>query len=268
MGRLRPPRMRPRPTSTPGLPLAHAVALGALHGPAELVPISSSAHVALLPQLLGWPSARLPGDIRKAFEVALHAGTLGGLVVLVPRPTAAFAVLTTGPPAVTGFVLEDVIEQRLGGVRATAAGLLAGSALLVVADAVAAERRGAAEATAADALVLGLAQVLALWPGLSRLGVTVAAARLRGFERDAAFALGRQAGLPVVVGATGLKAWRLARRGLAPELRAPFAAGAAAALVATLAAAPLRSATSVLPAALERVALATAALGHLRRSGT
>ena len=52
------------------LPLHHAVALGAIHGPAELLPVSSSAHVGLVPALLGWPYAELPGDVRKAFEVA------------------------------------------------------------------------------------------------------------------------------------------------------------------------------------------------------
>jgi undecaprenyl-diphosphatase len=255
--------MSPEPAR---LPLRHAVALGALHGPAELVPVSSSAHVALLPQLLGWPSAQLPADVRKAFEVALHAGTLAGLLVLVPRPSLGFAVVAMTPPAVVGFLLEEPIEQRLGGARATAAGLLAGSALLVVADTLATGGRPASDAGLGDALALGLAQSLALWPGLSRLGVTVAAARLRGFDQGAAFTLGRQAGLPVIAGATGLKVWRLARRGLAPQLRAPFAAGTAAAFAATLAAAPLRAVTSVRPAALERVVLATAALAHLRRS--
>jgi undecaprenyl-diphosphatase len=93
----------------PRLPLAHAVALGALHGPAELVPISSSAHVALIPQLLDWPSAGLDDDVRKAFEVALHAGTLGGLLALVPRPGLAWAVVATAPAAVIGFLLEKPI---------------------------------------------------------------------------------------------------------------------------------------------------------------
>jgi undecaprenyl-diphosphatase len=252
---------------SPELPLGHAIALGVLHGPAELVPVSSSAHVALIPQLLGWPSAQLPPETRKAFEVALHAGTLVGLLALVERPPAPFALITTLPAAVAGLLLEGPIERRLGGVRATAAGLVAGSVLLVAADALAPEsERAAADARPADAVVLGLAQVLALWPGLSRLGVTVAAARLRGFEREAAFALGRQAGLPIVAGATALKGYRLARRGLSPPLRAPFAAGAAAALGATLAAAPLCRTTSVRPAALERIALAAVALGGLRRS--
>jgi undecaprenyl-diphosphatase len=247
-------------------PVAHAVALGALHGPAELVPVSSSAHVALIPQLLDWPSARLDDDVRKAFEVALHAGTLGGLLVLVPRPGMVWAAVATAPAAVVGFLLEGPIERRLGGVGATAAGLLAGSVVLVAADAAGRGERGAEEATLTDAAVLGLAQACALWPGVSRLGLTVAAARLRGFDREASFDLGRRAGLPVIAGATGLKAWRLARRPPAPELRVAFAAGMAAALASTLAAAPLRRATSVAVPAAERVTLAALALRRLRRS--
>jgi undecaprenyl-diphosphatase len=256
----------PRSRGAAGLPLAHAIALGALHGPAELVPISSSAHVALIPQLLDWPSARLDDDVRKAFEVALHAGTLGGLLVLVERPGVAWAAVATAPAAVVGFLLEGPIERRLGGVGATAAGLLAGSALLVAADGAASGSRSAEEATLADAAVLGLAQACALWPGISRLGLTVAAARVRGFSREAAFDLGRRAGLPVIAGATGLKAWRLARNPPAPELRTAFTAGMAAALASTLAAAPLRRASSVAWPAAERVALAAVALRRLRRS--
>src|ERR1700716_4485301 len=64
-----------------GLDVIHAVVLGALHGPAELLPISSSGHVALGPWLLDWPHARLDPELRKAFEVALHAGTAAALVV-------------------------------------------------------------------------------------------------------------------------------------------------------------------------------------------
>jgi undecaprenyl-diphosphatase len=260
--------MPPEQGGPAAFPLVHAVALGALHGPAELVPISSSAHVALIPQLLDWPSARLDDDVRKAFEVALHAGTLGGLLVLVPWPAPVWAAVATAPAAVIGFLLEGPIERRLGGVRATAVGLLAGSALLVAADRRAGTgARAADDASLADAAILGLAQACALWPGVSRLGLTVAAARLRGFDRDAAFDLGRRAGLPVIAGATGLKTWRLARNPPAPELRVAFAAGMAAALASTLAAAPLRRATSVALPAAERVALAALALRRLRRSG-
>ena len=99
--------------------------------------MSSSAHVTLVPRLLGWGHEALPGDVHKAFEVALHAGTLPALVALVPRPPAAFLVLATLPPAVAGLLLERPIEARLGGTRGVAAGLLAGSAAMVAADALA-----------------------------------------------------------------------------------------------------------------------------------
>jgi undecaprenyl-diphosphatase len=259
------------PSGGARLPLHQAVALGAIHGPAELLPVSSSAHTALVPALLSWPYAELPGDVRKAFEVALHAGTLAGLLVLVPRPGVRFAVLSAAPAAATAFLLERPIEERLGGVRATAVGLVAGSALLLAADALApcpsaAHHSPRASVGMRETLIIGGAQVAALWPGVSRLGVTVAAARALGFDRRTAFTLGRQAGLPIVAGATGLKAWRLARRGLDRDLRAPFAAGAAAAFASTLAAAPLRRTTAVKPLAAERVALAAAALVRLRRS--
>ncbi|MBI5106726.1 MAG: undecaprenyl-diphosphate phosphatase, partial [Solirubrobacterales bacterium] len=191
------------------LTTGQAVALGVLHGPAELLPVSSSAHVALVPRLLGWEYARLPGDVRKSFEVALHTGTLAGLLLITPRPSARLALLATAPAAVVGLAFEDPIEQRLGGPRATAAGLLAGAAILVAADA-----HGDGRRRPGLALALGLAQATALVPGLSRLGMSVAAARLMGLPRREAFLVGRQVGLPVVAGATALKGFRIARGGL------------------------------------------------------
>jgi undecaprenyl-diphosphatase len=242
-----------------------AALLGLIQGPAELLPVSSSGHLALLPPLLGWDLDLDPAD-EKAFQVALHTGTLAGLLVLVPRPSVRHALLATLPAAVVGLTLEGPIERRLGGRRATAVGLLAGSALLLFADGRGAADRHAADLTDRDALLLGVAQALALWPGVSRLGTTVAAARLLGFDRASAFALGRAVGLPVVAGATALKGRRLLREGLAPALRGPFAAGAATAAASTLAAAPLRRATAIAPLAAERAALAVAALVRLRPS--
>ncbi len=241
------------------LSVGRALALGALHGPAELLPISSSAHVALL------GPRTLDPRLEKAFEVALHAGTLAGLAALIPWPRAAFALVATAPAAVVGLTLEGPIERRLGGPPATAAGLVAGSMAMVVADRRAPATRGAADATLADALALGAAQACALWPGISRLGLTLAAARARGFRRDAAFALARSAGLPVVAGATALKAVRLAQSPPPHALRAPFAAGMAAACASTLAAAPLRRVTSVAPWAAERVVLAALAVRRSAR---
>jgi undecaprenyl-diphosphatase len=250
------------------LPLRHAIALGALHGPAELLPVSSSAHVALVPRLLGWPYPGLEPDIRKAFEVALHTGTLIGLLGVAERPPLRLALLATLPAAIAGYALEGPIETRLGGPRVTAAGLLAGSALLSIADACGPTGRTERSLGMRDALAVGAAQATALVPGLSRLGMTVAAARALGLSRDAAFDLGRSVGLPLMGGATLLKAVRLCRGGLAPELRGPFAAGMVAALVATRAAAPLRRRHGVRGAALERVLLALATLNHETRMPT
>lgn len=248
------------------LSVAQAVALGALHGPAELLPVSSSAHVALVPGLLGWP--RPAPELEKAFEVMLHAGTLGALAVLVPWPSLPLAVLATAPGAVVGLALEKPIERRLGGPKATAAGLVVGSLAMVAADrrAPAEGGREVSDATVGDALALGAAQACALWPGVSRLGLTLAAARARGFSRDASFALARSAGLPVVAGATMLKGLRLAQSPPPPAVRRTFAAGMAAAFASTLAAAPLRRVTAVAPWAAERVVLA--ALAVRRSSAT
>jgi undecaprenyl-diphosphatase len=267
----------PSSETGPDLPLRHAVALGLVHGPAELLPVSSSAHVSAVPLLLDWPYPALDAELRKAFEVALHAGTAAALLVALRGEVAeaargldarrlALLVGTFAPPAVAGLAFERPIERRLGTAGTLPAGLVAGAAALALADARAARRPAAAtrsrwEAGLGDALWLGLAQACALVPGASRNGMTLAAARLRGFRRADASVLSRHAALPVIVGATALKGVRLARRGVPPAVRAPFAAGTVAAFTSTLAAAralPLDADRPLWPCAAYRVALAGA----------
>src|SRR3981189_3004201 len=114
----------PRPDGDE-LNVIQAVARGALHGRAELLPISSSGHVALVPWLLDWPYARLDPELRKAFEVALHAGTAAALVVALRDEVAdavleldgrrgALILLSSLPPAACALLLERPIERRLG----------------------------------------------------------------------------------------------------------------------------------------------------------
>src|SRR4051812_17606992 len=140
---------------TPELPLVEALALGALHGPAELLPVSSSGHITLVPWLLGWRYPALDAELRKAFEVALHAGTAAALLVALrgevgeaargfDRRRAVLVVGSFAPPAVVGYALERPIERRLGTPGTIAAGLLAGAAAMAAADRLA---RGAARAT-------------------------------------------------------------------------------------------------------------------------
>ena len=232
----------PRPSQ---LPLAHAAILGLLHGPTELLPISSSGHVTLVPWLLRWPYARLDAELRKSFEVALHAGTAAALLVALRREVAdaasgldrrrvALIVLSFLPPAACATVLERPIERRLGTPATIAAGLLAGSAGMLLADG-APRRRRRDDAGALDALCLGIAQACALVPGVSRNGATLVAARLRGFDREDANALSRHVALPIIAGATALKSVRLARRGLPAGTAGAFAVGIAAAFASTLA---------------------------------
>jgi undecaprenyl-diphosphatase len=265
----------PRPRLTPDL--AETVALGLLHGPAELLPVSSSGHVAALPWLLGARHASLSGEVRKEVEVALHAGTglalalgLGPRDAPAPARRVAFLALATAPAALAGLALERPIEERLGTPAALAAGLLAGSAALLAADR-APRGRGAEDAGPADALALGLAQACALVPGVSRSAATLAAARARGFGRPGAARLSRAVGLPVLAGAAALKGLRLARRAPAADTRRALAAGAVAAFASTLAALPLARSLerdrALWPWAAYRAALAATLLAARARRG-
>jgi undecaprenyl-diphosphatase len=266
------------------LPLRHALALGLLQGPTELLPVSSSAHTTLLPWLAGWSYGELDPRLRKSFEVTLHAGAAVALLLRAPwdRPHGAtgeehgadaagasrsvaaqlgFMAAAVIPPALAGYALGPQIERRLGAPATIAAGLLAGSVATGAGELRAGRRRNAASragtasvvkrgsgahvnadarpvesASARDGLALGLAQALALIPGVSRSGATLAAARARGFSRLDADRLSWQVGLPVIAGASVLKGSRLAREGVPSELRLALATGAAGAFASTLAA--------------------------------
>jgi undecaprenyl-diphosphatase len=147
---------------------------------------------------------------------------------------ATVLLLSFLPAAIAGYTLERPIERHLGGPRATAAGLLAGAALMVAAD-LRPQQRGRGEVTALDGLALGLAQAAALAPGVSRNGATLAAARLRRFTREQANLLSRTVALPIIVGASLLKGTRLSRRPPDPALGRAMKIGVAASFVSTLA---------------------------------
>jgi undecaprenyl-diphosphatase len=264
------------------LPLRHAIALGLAQGPTELLPVSSSAHTTLIPLLLEWPYGELDGEQRKSFEVALHAGAGIALAIDMRRELLAAAReldrrrliaigLSLAPAALAGLVLGPSIERRLGGPRSIAVGLLCGSGAMAFADrssAPAARDKG--DVRPVDGLALGLAQAVALVPGVSRYGATLTAARLRGFSRAAAQSLSWHAALPVMLGASALKSVRLTRHGLAAESVPPLAAGALSAFLSTLLSARLlrRPAHALLPYSLYRLLLAALVLARLRRRHT
>jgi undecaprenyl-diphosphatase len=264
-------------------PLRHAVALGLLQGPTELLPVSSSGHTTVIPWLAGWTYADLDGERRKSFELALHAGAGVALAVgmreqllaaaaSLDRRRAAALVLSIAPPALAGVTLRGAIERRLGGPASIAAGLLVGGAAMALADArPASGGRSCAEAGPGDGLALGLAQALALAPGVSRSGAALTAARARGFDRDAARSLSWSAALPVILGASALEGWRMRRRGVPRGSGAALALGGAAAFVSTLLGTRLLRRSgygdrALLPYSLYRFLLAVLVAGRLRRA--
>ena len=264
------------------IPVPRAVALGAVQGPTELLPVSSSAHLTLIPWLGDWEWDRLDPELRKSFEVALHVGAAGALLIGQRRVIAAelgsfdsrkaqVLALSFLPGAAIGFAMERQIEARLGGPLPTAIGLIAGALAMAVADR-RPQSRGRDRAGAADGLALGLAQATALAPGVSRNGATLTAARWRGFTRPHANMLSRTVALPVIVAAAALKGFRLRKRGLPRQQRAAFAAGTATSFASTLASQKLiglvERDSGLWPYAAYRAGLAAivlARLAHLRR---
>jgi undecaprenyl-diphosphatase len=210
--------------------------------------------VALLPHLLGWER---PG---KTFEVALHAGSAPALLLALrgerPRDLQLLA-LTLAPPALAGLAFERLVEERLGGPRSVALAQIAAGAALLAADRMPERRRVPG---AADHAAVGVAQAVALVPGVSRYGAALTAARLRGLSREAAVGLALWAALPVTAAAGALRGARILRDGVEPALRAPLAAGVTAALATSLAALPLARSTRWQGLAAYRIALGAAAL--------
>jgi undecaprenyl-diphosphatase len=233
-----------------------------------------------VPRLLDWPYGELEPELRKSFEVALHAGTAVALLIGLRHEVAQYLrdfsgrnlvtlALSFMPAAVIASRYERVIEDRLGEPVPVAIALIGGSAAMALADGCPQERERH-ETRPADAIVIGLAQACALAPGVSRNGATLAAARWRRFRRTDANVISRQIALPVIVGASILKGARLATRSDLPEgVGRGMLAGALAAFGSTLLSMRLirvlERGRSLRPYAAYRAILGTLVLAGLRR---
>lgn len=227
--------------------------LGLVQGATEFIPVSSSAHLVLVPWLFGWPE---PGI---AFDVSLHFGTLlalvafffrdwarlgrAGLSVLGPRdrwkpeaPLALGLLVGTIPAAVAGVLLESRIERAFhsggrNGILAIAAALAAVALLMGYAERRARHVRPLGSAGVRDLLAIGFAQMVALFPGVSRSGSTITAGLFLGFEREAAARLSFLLAAPITAGACAKKALDVWRDGIPAAERFPFAIGVTVAAV-------------------------------------
>jgi undecaprenyl-diphosphatase len=261
------------------LPIGEAVALGAIQGPTELLPVSSSGHLVLVPALCGWSYRELDPELRKSFEVALHAGGAIALLIGLRREVAEYVrsfgaenlvtlTLSFAPAALIASLFERPIEQRLGEAGPVAVALIVGSVAMAAADG-SPEERDRDDAGPLDALAIGAAQAFALAPGVSRNGATLTAARMLRFRRADANVISRQIALPVILGAAALKGVRLAQRGVPREITKGMVAGAAAAFASTLLSlrliTMLERSRSLRPYAAYRAALGAGALVILAR---
>lgn len=237
------------------MPILHAIILGLVQGFSEFLPISSSGHLALVPWLFGWndfADVTNGASIEKAFDTALHLGTLvavlfylradlvgyvreGVRIIVSPQRAnrqmgkrAWLFVASAIPAGIAGAFGQQWITDTLGTPVLIAVSLVVFGLVLLWADRQQGTR-GIDTFTRKDAMLIGLAQVLALNPGTSRSGITITAARKFGFSRDAAARVSFLMSVPVIGGAVVFSLAKLLRDGIPDGLIAPMIAGIIAA---------------------------------------
>ncbi len=240
-----------------GLTNVQALVLGLVQGLTELLPISSSGHLILVPWAAEWTYLEENDRFNQTFDVALHLGTLvavgayfwGDIVRLVAawlgsvrrrsissadERVAWFVVVATIPAGVVGLLGEDAIADSLGEPWQIAILLAAGAALLWFADRTP-EERAMGDLGMRHAIAMGFAQALALAPGVSRSGITITAGRLMRLDRDAAARFSFLLLLPTVLGALLLKGVGDVLLGNLPDgWQGPFLVGTLASLASGL----------------------------------
>lgn len=205
--------------------LVQAVILALIQGITEFLPISSSAHLILPSQLLGWPDQGL------AFDVAVHVGTLAAVIAYFredifglicgwlgqfgPRGLnengrlAWLIMLATMPAGLAGLLFNDFIETHLRSSLVIAITTIFFGALLWWSDSTSKRTRDIAEMTVMMALIIGCAQALALIPGTSRSGITITAALFLGMTRVASARFSFLVSVPIILLSGGYKALEL-----------------------------------------------------------
>ncbi len=219
-----------------------ALIMGLVQGLTEFIPVSSSGHLILVPWAMGWKD---PFINSLAFDVMLHMGTLLALILyfwrdwltLIPaglasirdrslsddpdRKMAWLIVVATIPAVLVGPLLTDTIESWVREPARVAAMLCVGAAILWLADRWGSKVREMEELTFGGALGIGIAQVVALVPGISRSGISIAAGLFEGLNREAAARFSFLMATPVVAGAGLWEARKLltGEAGVNPETR-------------------------------------------------
>lgn len=226
------------------MPLYQAVVLAVIQGLTEFLPISSTAHLALFPWFAGWEDPGL------TFDVALHAGTLvavllyfwkmwlqmvGAAAGLGPKgdPKTVenrrlfwYLVIGTIPGAIAGFLFESKAEDEFRTPIVIGCALVLVALLMWAGEAAHKTRESSlGQLTLMDAIWIGVAQALAVVPGVSRSGITMTAGLFRGLDRETDARFSFLLSTPIIAGAVLKKGMELRHTGLAEDMRLPFIAG-------------------------------------------
>jgi undecaprenyl-diphosphatase len=226
------------------MPIYQAVVLGIIQGLTEFLPVSSSAHLALVPWLFGWKDQGL------AFDIAMHAGTLAAVLLfffrdwiqiigqafgmrigndpfLRDRPKMLWYLMAASVPAgIAGLLFKKTVETTLRsayviGVMAIVIGLV-----ILLSEMLGAKLKHIGTVSFMDTIWMGIAQALAIVPGTSRSGVTIAAGLFRDLDRATAARVSFLMSTPIIAAAALKDYWDLHKAGgLAPDLQLPFIVG-------------------------------------------
>jgi undecaprenyl-diphosphatase len=231
------------------MPLYQAIVLAVVQGLTEFLPISSTAHLALFPWLLGWKDPGL------TFDVALHAGTLVAVAVYfwrywqemvglvlgqnwggshglgLDRRLLWFLAAATIPAGIAGLLFEHAAEEELRSPLIIGAALVAVGLLMWLGEHLGRQHTELQRITFLDSLLVGVAQALAVVPGVSRSGITMTAGMFRGMKRETAARFSFLLSTPIIAGAALKKLLEIRHAGIPPEMRLPFAAGIVVAAV-------------------------------------
>lgn len=227
------------------MPLVHVIVLGIVQGLTEFLPVSSSAHLIIVPWLLGWDDGGL------TFDVALHVGTLvsvilyffrdwiqiigqgfgftmgGDSVLSKNRNLLWLLVAATIPGGLFGYLFEKQAETSLRSPYVIASTAIGIGLVMWLAERFGRKQKDIGHISATDAILVGTAQALAIVPGVSRSGITISAGLFRNLDRQSAARFSFLLLTPITAGAALKKFWDLHKHegGIPVEMHAPFLVG-------------------------------------------